>query len=98
MLLRIAGTHPKIVYHKDGGGTHCFRIAGEADNDIENVKGVWFSSPLVGWNGWPSVSLRQKMISTWPEDIFPRLENKFGETLKEAQRDVAANFDPFRDG
>lgn len=41
--VRWDGDHPKIVYHKDGASTHCFRFAGEADENIENHKGVWVS-------------------------------------------------------
>lgn len=29
--IRFDGTHPKIVYHKDGIGSHCFRFANGND-------------------------------------------------------------------
>jgi hypothetical protein len=47
------GTHPKIVYHKNGGSAHSFRFAKKKDDNIENHKGVWFRGPLVSWNGFP---------------------------------------------
>ncbi len=46
------GTHPRIVYHKDGALTHCFRLAG-ADEDPENHKDAWQLPALVGWNDFP---------------------------------------------
>jgi hypothetical protein len=47
------GTHPKAVYHKDGGSTHHFRIAGF--NEVpENHYGSWQYPTLVGWNNFPA--------------------------------------------
>ncbi|GII65381.1 hypothetical protein Skr01_54660 [Sphaerisporangium krabiense] len=57
-----SGTHPKIVYHKDGGLTHCFRIANSGDEAVENHTGGWFYPRLVGWNGYPSVAFRNQFI------------------------------------
>ncbi|MFJ3492204.1 NPP1 family protein [Streptomyces sp. NPDC086091] len=57
------GTHPKIVYHKDGGFTHALRIANGNDEPPENHLGQWFSPPLVDWNGWPSTELRDKLMN-----------------------------------
>ena len=51
--VRWDGEHPKMVYHKDGVLTHCFRFAKEADDTIENAKGVWFRGALVSYNGFP---------------------------------------------
>jgi hypothetical protein len=47
------GTHPKIVYHKDGISTHAFRPAGTGDEPPENHYGTWQYPALVGWNGYP---------------------------------------------
>lgn len=47
------GTHPKIVYHKDGAGTHCFRIASTGDEPPENHYGTWQYPDLVGWDHFP---------------------------------------------
>lgn len=48
------GTHAKVVYHKDGGGTHCFRFARPKDDHVENDTGEWFRGALVDWEtGFP---------------------------------------------
>ncbi|PSK95869.1 necrosis inducing protein (NPP1) [Murinocardiopsis flavida] len=50
-------THPKIVYHKDGPGTHAFRFAAdhddEGDGQPENHYGEWQYPDLVSWNNFP---------------------------------------------
>ncbi|MFF9283150.1 NPP1 family protein [Streptomyces griseosporeus] len=58
--VRFEGTHAKVVYHKDGIGTHCFRLANTNDEPPENHKGTWQYPPLVGWNGYPA-GLRDKL-------------------------------------
>lgn len=58
--VRFAGTHAKIVYHKDGISTHCFRLANSNDEPPENHKHTWQYPPLVGWNGYPA-GLRDKL-------------------------------------
>ncbi|KAJ9137117.1 NPP1-domain-containing protein [Pleurostoma richardsiae] len=52
--VRWDGSHPKVVYHKDGRLTHCFRFARKADDAIENDRGVWFRGDLVSYNGFPA--------------------------------------------
>lgn len=47
------GTHPKIVYHKDGASTHCFRLANH-DEQPENHYGTWQYPDLVSWDNFPS--------------------------------------------
>ncbi|GIH25751.1 hypothetical protein Aph01nite_40610 [Acrocarpospora phusangensis] len=46
------GTHPTIVYHKDGGGTHAFRFADWGEQP-ENHKGWWQFPKLVNWDWLP---------------------------------------------
>ena len=46
------GTHPKVVYHKDGVSTHCFRLAG-ATEAPENHYGTWQYPDLVSWDHYP---------------------------------------------
>ncbi|MGH1553641.1 NPP1 family protein [Streptomyces sp. L7] len=58
--VRFDGTHAKIVYHKDGIGTHDFRLANAGDEPPENDKHTWQYPPLVGWNGYPA-GLRDKL-------------------------------------
>ncbi len=47
------GTHPKVVYHKDGASTHCFRLAG-ATEQPENHYRAWQYPDLVSWDRFPS--------------------------------------------
>jgi hypothetical protein len=54
--VRWDGEHPKIVYHKDGVSTHCFRFGNAADDAIENHRGVWFRGALVSYNGFPGTT------------------------------------------
>ncbi|MFJ8331802.1 NPP1 family protein [Streptomyces sp. NPDC094437] len=60
--VRFDGTHPKVVYHKDGASTHCFRFASANDEPPENATGGWFYPPLVGWNGYPD-GLRDRLMN-----------------------------------
>ncbi|MGI3222819.1 NPP1 family protein [Streptomyces sp. GTA36] len=60
--IRFDGTHPKIVYHKDGIGSHCFRFANGSDEPAENATGNWFYPRLVGWDGYPA-GYRDKLSS-----------------------------------
>ncbi|KAK7976619.1 dynamin family protein [Apiospora arundinis] len=60
--VRWDGTHPKIVYHKDGGSTHCFRFANAKDDKIENHKGVWFRGALVDWQGLEKAGVRKALV------------------------------------
>ncbi|QGK70886.1 hypothetical protein GIY23_16400 [Allosaccharopolyspora coralli] len=46
------GTHPKVVYHKDGASTHAFRLA-KADEQPENHYGEWQYPDLVSWDHFP---------------------------------------------
>ncbi|MFF3606686.1 NPP1 family protein [Streptomyces sp. NPDC002463] len=54
------GTHPKIVYHKDGGFTHAFRFANTGDEPPENHYHNWRRPTLVSYNGFPG-GLRDKL-------------------------------------
>ncbi|KAI1283281.1 secreted protein [Xylaria sp. FL0933] len=77
--VRFQDTHPKVVYNQDGILTHDFRFANEDDDNIENHTGQWFFGDLVGFLGFPSTDLRDKMLSNdWGsalpdirEDVFP---------------------------
>ncbi|GAB1310668.1 Necrosis inducing-domain-containing [Madurella fahalii] len=92
----------KMVYHKDGAGTHCIRNAKPADDGIENHTGKWFSSKVVGWEGWPSTELRDKVLDgkNWSGDggIRPKLgDNDFAKNLRDAAGDGVPGFDPEKD-
>lgn len=93
-----SGKHPMMVYHKDGGATHCFRVAN--DDDIkrpENYSGKFYHSPLVGWDHWPSQDLKNKMLSTWNGGVGPKLDDEFTNSLKNAAGNALPGFDPARD-
>lgn len=60
--VRWDGDHPKMVYHKDGLSTHCFRFADPGDDRIENHKGVWFRGGLVSYNGFPA-GIRERLFA-----------------------------------
>ena len=47
--VRFDGTHPKVVYHKDGWSTHFFRLANSGDEPPENHYRDWRYPPLVDW-------------------------------------------------
>ena len=73
--------HPKVVYHKDGGGTHCFRIANSGEQP-ENYTHGWFYPRLVGWNGYPS-GLRDKLLSAkWGQPTLKINDYDFGWNLQ----------------
>ncbi|MFD8749640.1 NPP1 family protein [Kitasatospora sp. NPDC059577] len=61
--VRFDGSHPKVVYHKDGlpGLTHLFRLANNNDEPPENHYHNWRQPPIVDWNGWPSTWLRDRL-------------------------------------
>ncbi|HET6741183.1 MAG TPA: NPP1 family protein, partial [Kribbella sp.] len=61
--VRFDGSHPKVVYHKDGASTHFFRLANSNDEPPENHYHNWRYPPLVGWNGYPSTSLRDTLMT-----------------------------------
>ncbi|MDI6105739.1 NPP1 family protein [Actinoplanes sp. NEAU-A12] len=61
--VRWSGDHPKIVYHKDGIRTHAFRLANSNDEPPENAHRTWQHPSLVGWNGFPSTSIRNTLTS-----------------------------------
>lgn len=89
------GTRPQLVYHKDGAGTHCFRFAKKDDiAHPENPFQKFYTSPLVGWNSWPSLSLRHKMLLTWNGGIGPKLDTEFSACLREAVGSSLPSFNP----
>ncbi|KAF5026433.1 hypothetical protein F66182_1498 [Fusarium sp. NRRL 66182] len=95
---RLDGKHAKVVYHKDSGRTHCWRMANEADDGIENYTGKWFIGNLIGWDNWPAVngrSLRDSLWDAWHGDIRPKFWNDdFTNTLRAAAGDGVPGFDP----
>ncbi|CEJ94381.1 hypothetical protein VHEMI09918 [[Torrubiella] hemipterigena] len=92
------GTHPQVVYHKDGPATHCFRIANDGDvKEPENYSGHFYRSPLVGWGGYPSDKIKNKMLSNWSGGVGPKLDDEFEGALRDAAGDGVPGFDPSKD-
>ena len=92
------GTRPQLVYHKDGAGTHCIRFANADDiANPENPFGVMYSSPLIGWDSWPDVGLRDTMLQAWSGGVGPKLDDEYGDSLKTAAGDGVPGFDPYLD-
>ncbi|MFD5680590.1 NPP1 family protein [Streptomyces bacillaris] len=61
--VRFDGSHPKVVYHKDGASTHFFRLANNNDEPPENHYGNWRYPPIVDWNGFPTTELRDRLMN-----------------------------------
>ncbi|KAK3989619.1 necrosis inducing protein [Cladorrhinum sp. PSN332] len=97
------GTHPKLVYHKEGTfGSHNYRHANEGDERIENPTGNWVLGPLVGFSNWPSGDIRTKVLDgkSWSGDggIRPKLSDAdFAFNLREAAGDQVPGFNPDAD-
>ncbi|MEV4947817.1 NPP1 family protein [Streptomyces sp. NPDC053755] len=92
--IRWDGTHPKIVYHKDGIGTHCFRAANGNDEPPENHDHVWQFPTLVGWNGYPP-TVRDKLVQAdFGSAVFGLKDGNFASHLAKA-KPPAVPFDPY---
>ncbi|MFJ8858110.1 NPP1 family protein [Streptomyces sp. NPDC102451] len=82
--IRWDGTHPKIVYHKDGVSTHCFRPANSNDEPPENHYHEWRFPALVGWNGYPA-GLRDKLVQAdFGSAVFGLKDGNFAAHLQKA--------------
>ncbi|MFI6343961.1 NPP1 family protein [Streptomyces sp. NPDC050560] len=91
--LRFDGTHPKIVYHKDGVSTHDFRFANDNDDPPENATGGWFYPPLVGWEGYPD-GLRDTLMNADFGDATIKINDaRFNSALADSMPD-GIPFDP----
>ncbi|MFH8757090.1 NPP1 family protein [Streptomyces atroolivaceus] len=92
--IRWDGTHPKIVYHKDGVSTHCFRPANANDEPPENHYHQWRFPGLVGWNGYPA-GLRDKLVQAdFGSAVFGLKDGNFAGHLEKA-RPAGIPFDPY---
>lgn len=87
------GTHAKVVYHKDGLSTHCFRFAG-SDEQPENDHGTWQRPTLVSWNKFPD-GIRDRLTGADFGEAQLALKNdRFPQDLAKAKPD-GIPFDPF---
>ncbi|KAH7321752.1 necrosis inducing protein-domain-containing protein [Rhexocercosporidium sp. MPI-PUGE-AT-0058] len=96
--LQFEGTHPKIVYHKDGISTHAFRKAnaGGDSNNPENHWGSWRYGNLVAWDRFPNEGLRNKLAG-WNFGSASMAINdaNFNYQLAHAAKDRAPGFNPW---
>ncbi|KAI1115132.1 necrosis inducing protein-domain-containing protein [Nemania sp. NC0429] len=96
--VRWEGTHPKMVYHKDGLSTHAFRFGNTDDDRIENASGSWFFGALVSWNGFPSLSLRDKLSAyDFGSANFALKDSAFPGNLDQARAGFIPEFDINKD-
>ncbi|RWA07291.1 hypothetical protein EKO27_g7812 [Xylaria grammica] len=96
--VRWDGTHPKMVYHKDGVGSHDFRFANQDDDNIENATGEWFYGDLVSWNGFPSTGLRDTLSAyDFGSANFALKDASFAGNLDRARGDLIPDFDINKD-
>ncbi|KAL2853303.1 necrosis inducing protein [Aspergillus pseudoustus] len=59
------GSHPKIVYHLGGWGTHSLRKAEASDKDVENYTGRWVAAPLVSLEMMECEVNRKLLNNNW---------------------------------
>lgn len=91
--IRFDGTHPKIVYHKDGASTHDFRFANSNDDPPENATGGWFFPRLVGWNGYPA-GYRDKLMNADFGDATIKIKDGSFESNLAYAKPSGIAFDP----
>ncbi|GAA4899849.1 necrosis inducing protein (NPP1) [Stackebrandtia albiflava] len=87
------GTHPRIVYHKDGPSTHCFRLA-SATETPENHHGTWRFPDLVGWNHFPTGVRDILTAADFGSASLGISDAAFGHNLAEAMP-PGIDFDPY---
>ena len=92
--VRFDGVHPKLVYHKEGGLTHLYRLANESDDQIENETGRWFYPAVVGWTGYPNDFRDRLLKHDFGTATIQIGDDKFNEALKAAMPSFLP-FDPF---
>lgn len=81
------GDHPKVVYHKDGASTHCFRFASTGDEPPENHYGDWRVTGLVGWDDYPPGIRDTLSAADFGAATFKLTDARFADTLDGAKPD-----------
>lgn len=88
------GTHPKMVYHKNGGVTHCFRFAHEDDENVENDSGGWYRGALVDYEtGFPGNTRDILMAHDFARAKIAINDKNFKANLDYARNDLVPDFD-----
>ncbi len=86
------GTHAKVIYHKDGVSTHCFRRA-NAGEQPENHYGTWQYPDLVSWDNYPSGIRDRLMNADFGSASFAIKDSAFNGNLTKA-KPSGIPFDP----
>lgn len=86
------GNHAKVIYHKDGASTHCFRLAG-ATEQPENDYGTWQYPDLVSWDNYPAGIRDRLMSADFGSASFGIKDSAFASNLGEAMPS-GISFDP----
>ncbi|GAA3838563.1 MULTISPECIES: NPP1 family protein [Amycolatopsis] len=86
------GTHAKVVYHKDGASTHCFRLAGMTETP-ENHYGTWQYPDLVSWDNYPAGIRDRLMGADFGSASFAIKDSAFASNLTKA-KPAGIPFDP----
>ena len=97
--MQFEGTHPKVVYHKDGGRTHAFQKA-DTGGDFENpesARGTWHYGNLIAWDRFPNDGLRNKLAAANFGDtsMAIRDDGSFNWNLESAAGGLAGSFNPY---
>jgi hypothetical protein len=93
--VRFDGSHPKVVFNKDGASTHFFRLANASDEPPENHYHTWRQPPIVDWNGWPSIELRDKLMNADFGSATIKINDaRFGDLLNNS-KPGGITFDPW---
>jgi hypothetical protein len=78
------GTHAKVIYHKDGLSTHCFRLASMTEMP-ENHYGTWQYPDLVSWDYFPA-GIRDRLVSAdYGSASLAIKDSAFGGNLEKAK-------------
>lgn len=93
------GKHVKVVFHYETWGfSHLFRFAKTdgGDEPPENGTGKWLVQPLVSWNGYPSLAVRNAVSNAnFGGANFEVKDSRFASTLAKANESgVAPGFNP----
>lgn len=86
------GTHAKVIYHKDGVSTHCFRIASMTEQP-ENHYGTWQYPDLVSWDNYPPGIRDTLMNANFGSASFAIKDSAFNYNLGKA-KPANIPFDP----
>ncbi|ETS73990.1 hypothetical protein PFICI_13856 [Pestalotiopsis fici W106-1] len=88
------GTHPMVVYHKEGGSTHAFRMADRDDWWAENHSSAWYLGPLIDYDtGFPD-GVRDVLVNhDFGRATMAIKDGEFKKNLDYARNNLVEGFD-----